>query len=43
MRTKAKSKKWSKEVAETFEKEISRLKRMNPQAADYGVLSLIHI
>jgi ATP-dependent Lon protease len=37
MRTKAKSKKWSKEVAETFEKEISRLKRMNPQAADYGV------
>jgi len=29
MRTKAKSKKWSKEVAETFEKEISRLKRMN--------------
>ncbi len=37
MRTKAKSKKWSKEVAETFEKEISRLKRMNPQAAEYGV------
>lgn len=37
MRIKAKSKKWNKEVAETFEKEISRLKRMNPQMAEYGV------
>ena len=37
MRLKAKDKKWSKEVAETFEKEISRLKRMNPQVAEYGV------
>tara|TARA_R110002072_G_scaffold104946_1_gene229616 strand:+ start:15259 stop:17766 length:2508 start_codon:yes stop_codon:yes gene_type:complete len=37
MRKKAKSKKWTKEVGETFEKELNRLKRMNPQAADYGV------
>lgn len=37
MRTKAKDKKWSKEVAETFEKELNRLKRMNPQMAEFGV------
>ena len=37
MRTKGKSKKWNKEVKETFEKEINRLKRMNPQMAEYGV------
>ncbi len=37
MRVKAKTKKWSKEVATTFEKELNRLKRMNPQAAEYGV------
>ncbi len=37
MRLKAKSKKWSKEVAETFEKELSRLKRMNPQMAEFGI------
>ena len=37
MRAKAKDKKWNKEVAETFEKEINRLKRMNPQMAEYGV------
>jgi len=37
MRTKAKTKKWSKEVAETFEKEIGRLQRMNPQVAEYSV------
>ncbi|WP_165733333.1 endopeptidase La [Polaribacter sp. 20A6] len=37
MRKQAKTKKWSKEVGETFEKEINRLKRMNPQAAEYGV------
>jgi len=37
MRTKAKSKKWTKEIAKTFEKELGRLKRMNPQMADYGV------
>ena len=37
MRKKAKTKKWNKEVGETFEKELNRLKRMNPQAAEYGV------
>jgi len=37
MRKKSKAKKWTKEVGKTFEKELNRLKRMNPQAADYGV------
>ncbi len=37
MRAKSKSKKWNKEVAERFEKEINRLKRMNPQMAEFGI------
>jgi ATP-dependent Lon protease len=37
MRNKAQDKKWTKEVAETFEKELNRLRRMNPQMAEYGV------
>ena len=37
MRKKAKSKKWNKEVNETFVKELARLRRMNPQMAEYGV------
>jgi ATP-dependent Lon protease len=37
MRKKAKTKKWSKEVSETFDKELGRLRRMNPQMAEYGV------
>jgi len=37
MRAKAKDKKWNKEVGEAFEKELGRLKRMNPQMAEYGV------
>lgn len=37
MRVKAKSKKWTKEVAEVFDKEWNRLRRMNPQMAEYGV------
>ncbi|MCL4158779.1 UNVERIFIED_CONTAM: hypothetical protein GTU68_017648, partial [Idotea baltica] len=37
MRKKAKTKKWTKEVAETFDKELSRLKRMNPQMAEFGI------
>lgn len=37
MKEKAKTKKWSKEVAATFEKEIGRLQRMNPQVAEYSV------
>ncbi|MFD2565929.1 endopeptidase La [Pseudotenacibaculum haliotis] len=37
MRLKAQKKKWSKEVGETFDKELKRLRRMNPQMAEYGV------
>jgi len=37
MRVLAKSKKWSKEIADLFEKEIGRLQRMNPQVAEYSV------
>ena len=37
MRQRAKTKKWSKEIAQTFEKEIGRLQRMNPQVAEYSV------
>ncbi|MFY0603288.1 MAG: endopeptidase La [Flavobacteriaceae bacterium] len=37
MRVQAKSKKWTKEVGETFNKELARLRRMNPQMAEYGV------
>ncbi len=37
MRIKSKKKKWSKEVAEKFEKELGRLERMNPQVAEYSV------
>lgn len=36
-REKAKSKKWSKEVAETFEKEAKKMERLNPQSPDYSV------
>jgi len=37
LREKASKKKWLKEVHETFEKELSKLQRMNTQAADYSV------
>ncbi len=37
MRARAKKKKWSKEIAETFAKEIGRLQRMNPQVAEYSI------
>jgi len=37
MREKATKKKWSKEIAKKFEKEIGRLQRMNPQVAEYSV------
>jgi len=33
----AKKKKWSKSVAETFEKELGKLQRMNPQVAEYSI------
>jgi ATP-dependent Lon protease len=35
----AKKKKWSKDIAAHFEKQFSKLKRTNPHAPDYGVLS----
>jgi ATP-dependent Lon protease len=37
LKEKAKNKKWKAEVAEVFEKEISKLQRMNPAAAEYSV------
>lgn len=37
MRALADEKNWSKEIAETFEKELGRLQRMNPQVAEYSV------
>jgi ATP-dependent Lon protease len=36
-REKAKTKKWSAEVKEVFEKQVSKLQRMNPNAAEYGI------
>lgn len=37
MREKAKAKKWSKKVAEHFDKELAKLQRMNPQVAEYSI------
>jgi ATP-dependent Lon protease len=37
MREKALKKKWSAEVADVFEKEIKKLQRINPNAADYSL------
>jgi ATP-dependent Lon protease len=37
MAEKAKDKKWSKKVGEHFNKELSKLQRMNPQVAEYGI------
>jgi ATP-dependent Lon protease len=36
---KAKSKKWPKDVQEVFDKELAKLNRMNPAAAEYSVTS----
>lgn len=36
MRQKGKSKKWNEKVKSHFDKEVAKLQRMNPQAADYG-------
>ncbi|MHA3788798.1 endopeptidase La [Flavobacterium hauense] len=36
MRQKGKAKKWNEKVKGHFDKEVSKLQRMNPQAADYG-------
>jgi ATP-dependent Lon protease len=37
MKSKALEKKWSKEVAEAFDKAIGKLERMNPNAAEYSI------
>jgi ATP-dependent Lon protease len=37
MRAKAATKKWSKEVAEIFEKELNKLERTHPHSPDYPV------
>lgn len=37
LRIRAKSKKWKKNIAELFEKEITRLQRLNPQVGEYSV------
>lgn len=34
----AKKKKWSKEASKAFEKELSKIKRINPQMAEYSVV-----
>ena len=38
MKEKAKTKKWSKSTKKTFEKEIAKLQRINPAAAEYSVI-----
>ena len=35
-RKRAKTKKWNTEVGETFEKEVKKLERLNPQSPDYS-------
>ena len=37
LRAKATKKKWSKEVAEVFNKELSKLERLHPQSPDYSM------
>ena len=37
MRSRAKKKKWNIEVKKHFEKELSKLQRMNPQVSEYSV------
>jgi len=37
LRGKAQKKKWTKEVEEVFERELKKLERTNPQAAEYGI------
>ena len=37
LRRKAIEKKWNSEVAETFNREVSKLERINPQSPDYNV------
>ena len=37
MRKKSGTKKWSKEIAEIFEREIAKMERTNPHSPDYGI------
>lgn len=37
LKERAEKKKWSKEVSDTFDKELERLARINPAAAEYSV------
>ena len=37
LRAKGAAKDWSKEVADVFEKEVTKLERINPQSPDYSV------
>ncbi|MDR6967450.1 ATP-dependent Lon protease [Flavobacterium arsenatis] len=37
MRQKAKTKKWDEKTLKHFEKELSKMQRMNPQAPDFGI------
>ncbi len=37
MKTRSKTKIWSKEVSEAFDKAIGKLERMNPNAAEYSI------
>ena len=37
MQAKSKNKKWDAKVAEHFEKELAKMKRMNPQVAEYSI------
>jgi len=38
LKEKSKEKKWSETIAKAFDKEIERIKRMNPAAAEYSVI-----
>ncbi|HNW98541.1 MAG TPA: endopeptidase La [Bacteroidales bacterium] len=37
LKEKAKTKKWKAEIAEVFEREMNKLQRMNPAAAEYSI------
>lgn len=37
MRTRAKEKKWSKQTADLFDKELTKMQRLNPSVAEYSV------
>ena len=37
MRAKAQTKKWSKEVAQAFEKDLKKLQRINPQVPEFSI------